>query len=92
MGDSNQEFATLSCQNGYTSFDTGSRVIRFRTPRSLRRYTRVREWNDGYLVVDAKYDGVGSPVEEYIDLIPILKNLYLDPEEFLSPIKEVRVA
>ena len=28
--------------------------------------------------------------EEYIDLIPILKNLYIEPEEFLKPIKEVK--
>ena len=29
--------------------------------------------------------------EEYIDLIPILKNLYIEPEEFLKPIKEVKI-
>ena len=29
--------------------------------------------------------------EEYIDLIPILENLYFDPDEFLSPIKKVRI-
>ena len=30
--------------------------------------------------------------EEYIDLIPILKNLYIDAAHFLKPIKEVRLA
>ncbi|WP_442859973.1 DUF7724 family protein [Anaerotignum sp. MSJ-24] len=26
-----------------------------------------------------------------MDLIPILKNLYIEPEEFLKPIKEVKI-
>jgi len=30
--------------------------------------------------------------EEYIDLIPILENLYFDADEFLKPIKEVGIA
>ena len=29
--------------------------------------------------------------EDYIDLLPILDNLYIEPEEFLAPIKEVEV-
>lgn len=28
---------------------------------------------------------------KYIDLVPILKNLYFDADEFLKPIKEVRI-
>ena len=30
-------------------------------------------------------------IEEYIDLVPILKNLYIDPEKFLGNIKKVEV-
>lgn len=30
--------------------------------------------------------------EEYIDLVPILENLYFDSEAFLAPIKKVRLA
>jgi hypothetical protein len=30
-------------------------------------------------------------VEEYIDLLHILQNLYYDVDAFLNPIKEVRV-
>ena len=30
--------------------------------------------------------------EEYIDLKPILDDLYIDPESFLKPIKKVRIA
>ena len=46
------------------------------------------EWDHGYLVVMAKYKN--QPVEEeYIDLEPILNNLYIDPDAFLTPIKKV---
>lgn len=38
----------------------------------------------------AKYQGLDE-VEEYIDLIPILENLYYDVDNFLKPIKEVRI-
>lgn len=38
----------------------------------------------------AKYEGK-EEVEEYIDLIPILENLYFDVEEFLAPIEKVRI-
>lgn len=37
------------------------------------------------------YEGNIMPEEEYIDLIPILENLYFDVDEFLKPIKEVRI-
>ena len=30
--------------------------------------------------------------EEYIDLVPILENLYFDVDKFLNPIKGVEVA
>lgn len=84
--------ATLSCNGPYTIFSFGDHTIRFRSPRNLRRYTEVRTWDHGYLVVTAEYDGMPAPVEEYIDLVPILENLYFDPEEFLAPIEEVAVA
>jgi hypothetical protein len=38
----------------------------------------------------AKYKNLDE-VEEYIDLLPILQNLYYDIDTFLNPIKEVRV-
>ena len=67
-------------------------IIRFTAPYSLEYYTEVKEWNHGYIVAMAKYKQNDRPEEEYINLIPILKNLYFDPETFLAPIKEVRVA
>ena len=48
------------------------------------------EWDHGYLVVIAKYSSVGE-VEEYIDLIPILEQLYYDVDQFLKPIREVKI-
>ena len=29
--------------------------------------------------------------EEYIDLVPILENLYFDADKFLAPIEKVRI-
>lgn len=82
--------AILSSKNEYTIFKYDRHIIRFRAPYSLERYTRVKEWNNGYLVVMAKYSH-NQDEEEYIDLIPILKDLYYDAYEFLAPIKKVRI-
>lgn len=51
----------------------------------------MKEWNHGYLVVMAKYSHSQNDEEEYIDLIPILEDLYMDAEEFLTPIQKVRI-
>lgn len=48
-------------------------------------------WEDGYLVVKAKYRHNAEPEEEYIDLKPILDGLYIDYDSFLKPIKSVRI-
>ena len=82
--------ALLSNQGDMTSFRYGNSNIRFRTPKSLKRYTEVKEWDNGYIVVMADYEGMGE-TEEYIDLLPILKNLYINPETFLKPIKTVKI-
>lgn len=82
--------ATLSCADGYTSFDMGSRVIWSHLPQSQALHGCQAD--NSYIVVDAEYEGLPSTVEEYIDLVPILENLYLDPATVLSPIKKVHVA
>ena len=82
--------ALLSNQGDMTSFRYGNSNIRFRTPKCLKRYTEVKEWDNGYIVVMADYEGMGE-TEEYIDLLPILKNLYINPETFLKPIKTVKI-
>lgn len=86
-----QNEAILSSKNEYTIFQYNGRMIRFRAPYSLERYTQVKEWDHGYLVVMAKYSHRENEEEEYIDLIPVLENLYMDAEEFLKPVQKVRI-
>ena len=84
--------ALLSNAGGFTAFSFGGYNIRFRSPYSLDRYVDIVKWDDGYLVVLAKYNHNAEPEEEYIDLKPILEGLYIDPVAFLKPIKNVRLA
>ncbi len=86
------EKAYLSNDKDMIKFRYGRRTIRFRGPYSLEDFTSVKEWDNGYMVVMAKYQHNQEPEEEYIDLVPILKNLYIDASQFLEPIKEVRLA
>ena len=86
-----ENIAFLSHKEGFTVFRFGTHTIRFRAPYSLERYTQVKEWDNGYLVVMAKYTHRAEPVGEHIDLVPILRNLFFDATEFLPPIKGVNV-
>ena len=92
--DNNKEnsVAILSSFDRYTTFSHGGITLTFRTCDGLEKYTKVMLWDDGYLEVMAKYKHQQEEVEEYIDLIPVLENLYLDTETFLEPIKNVEVA
>lgn len=80
--------AILSNRGAYTTFSFRDRTLTFLTSKDLDRYLKVKEWDHGYLVVDARYKNRADE-EEYIDLIPILENLYMNVNEFLDPIKEV---
>ena len=81
--------AVLSNEGAYTLFSYGGRRLKFSAPYSLKRYIKVKKWDRGYIEVDTEYaDGIE---EEYIDLEPILENLYIRPSEFLKPIKRVEV-
>ena len=82
--------AILSSDKVFMSFMFNGHNIRFRTSSRLERYTRIIEWDNGYIVVMAKYEG-HEEEEEYIDLVPILENLYFDVDEFLKPIQKVRI-
>ena len=82
--------AVLKSKGEYTIFQFNNDIIRFMTSARLERYTKIVEWDHGYLVVMAKYKNIGE-VEEYIDLIPILDKLYYDVDKFLEPIKEVKI-
>ena len=87
----NTNEALLSNKGDMTSFTFGNYNNRFRTPSRLKRYTEVKEWDNGYIVVMADYDGIGI-TEEYIDLIPILENLHINSDTFLKPIKTVKIS
>ena len=84
------DYAILSSDKEYTYFSFRDQTIRFRTSRHLERYTEILEWDAGYIVVMAKYETVPE-MEDYIDLIPILEDLYINVDEFLAPIQKVRV-
>ena len=58
--------ATLSNEKNYTVFQFENHVIRFIAPYSLERYIAVKEWDNGYLVVMAKYKYNNKPEEEYM--------------------------
>lgn len=83
--------AYLSSCRGYISFFFGGKNIRFKGPYSLVKFDKVKEWDNGYLVVEALYAHENKVVEDYIDLVPILKELYMDPAVFLKPIKNVEI-
>ena len=84
--------ARLSSEGPYTLFCFGGRRLKFRAPKCLRRYLRVKKWEDGYLEVDADYGKDLGVVEEYIDLRPVLRCLMISPRCFLQPIKKVEIA
>ena len=83
--------AFLSNQGRYTIFQFNDRKLRFIGPYSLQRYEKVQQWDNGYLVVLAKYAHQSEPEEEYIDLKPVLEDLYMDADAFLKPIRSVEV-
>lgn len=87
----NKGSAYLSNDKDMIKFQYGNIIVRFRGPYSLEYFTSIKEWDKGYMVVMAKYRHNQEPEEDYIDLIPILKDLYIDTTKFLDPIEEVRL-
>ncbi|MCD8325444.1 MAG: hypothetical protein LUC90_01820 [Lachnospiraceae bacterium] len=71
------DYAILSSDKQYTYFSFRDQTIRFRISRHLERYTKILEWDAGYIVVMAKYETVPEIVD-YIDLIPVLEDLYIN--------------
>lgn len=85
--------AILSSYGEYTTFTFKDRTITFFTGKNLERYTKIKEWDCGYIVVMCRTkSNPAIEQEDYIDLVPILENLYIDPYRFLSPIKEVAIS
>lgn len=88
----NKHTALLSNKGEYSIFQFQNRIIKFLTGNNLDRYTEIVEWDHGYIVVMCKTKSDPDIEEEdYIDLIPILDNLYIDSDTFLNPIKNVEV-
>lgn len=71
--------AYLYNKGGYTYFNIGKEVIKFATSENLIRYVNVKEYDDGYIVVDAEYKnqktGESKIMEEYIDMTFIMSDL-----------------
>ena len=86
-----EDTAVLSSFDKYTTFSFGGKTLTFRTCNGLERYSKVLKWDNGYIEVLAKYKQFNNEIEEYIDLEPVLDGLYMNKEEFLKPIKNVRI-
>ena len=82
--------AYLSAENGYAFFQYLDQTIMFLIGTSIQKFVRVKEWDDGYIVVDEETKDQHQR-ESYIDLRPILGNLYMNGDDFLKPIKKVEV-
>ncbi len=91
MGGSDNGIAILSSFDNYTTFSFRGKKLTFRTCKGLERYTKVLLWDNGYIEVMAKYKQEKEEIEEYIDLAPVLDGLNMNKEEFLSPIKGVKI-
>ena len=50
-----KDYAMLTNYGKYTIFEFNNQRIYFITSDKLERYTKVVEWDNGYLVVMAKY-------------------------------------
>lgn len=87
----NINIAYLSNNKDITIFQYGDFILRFKSPYSLEYYKNVKEWDNGYLVVDAKYKHNDYLEEEYIDICSILNDLSINDTKFLKKIDEVRV-
>ena len=87
------ETAYLSSHDEYTTFSVGDVTIKFFTGKGLKKYIRVKDWKSekGYLVVECENRDL-SVEEDYIDLVPIMKNLYMDPNTILKGVREVRLS
>ena len=86
----NEEMAKISVDGKYSVFTFRDKSIKFRTSTKLKKYLRVKEWDNGYLVVDVDYSSLGE-TEEYVDIKSILNDLYIDEQKFLNPIKGVMI-
>ena len=91
-GQASRGIALLSNRGRYTVFEYEDTRLMIIAPKPLERYLEVKEWDKGYLVVEAKYSISPHAIEEYIDLVPTLEELSIDSNTFCSQIERVEVA
>ena len=84
------EYAILTNDKNYTIFKFKDYTLKIKAPKCLEWYSKVTEWDNGYIVVMTKYTYSEELVEEYIDLEPVLDDLYI-PMEKIKDIREVRI-
>ena len=65
-------------------------VITFMHGKDLIKYLSVKEWDNGYIVVECM-GKVKGEYEDYIDMTYIMENLYMNPEEYLRDIRGVEI-
>ena len=83
--------ATLSNDKDIILFKYKNICISFKGPYSLEFFSKVLKYEDGYIEVMTKYKHNTDLEEEYIDLKPIVNELYMD-DKFLKDIKGVVVS
>ena len=83
-------YAVLRSRGRYTEFQYNGMVITFLHGKDLQKYLSVKEWDNGYLVVECMGRLKGE-YEDYIDLAFILENLYMDPEKCLRGVRGVEI-
>ena len=85
--------AYLSNEGRYTIFEFNGTRLKIIAPEPLVKYLKINQFvpEKGYIAVMTDYACFDKPEEEYIDLIPTLHNLLIDPDEFLKPIKKLEL-
>ena len=86
----NPSLAVLSNAGRYSKFTFKDKTITFMHGKDLLKYIRVKEWKDGYLVVDC-LGRVKGQYEEYIDMPDILERLYMNANAYLSGMQGVTI-
>lgn len=82
--------AILTSSDGYTKFIFKGKTITFIHGKDLLKYLQVKDWEDGYIVVDC-LGKVKGRYEDYIDMPHILEKLYMNPKEYLRGLQGVTI-
>ncbi len=95
---SDKKEAILSSENNYTIFQFDNHIIRFKAPYSLERYTKIKEWDHGYLVatgasvVAARRGGLSATFDELNKYFTICGMPVASSQYWNSGQREVRPA